>query len=155
PMQVPAGIVATRITSSLYSISLKRGTSCGLRYGRHHYDFQAGSVIFLAPGQSVIPVADARELEEEGEGWTLMFHPDLIRASPLASKMSDYSFFRYESHEALHLSDDERATLTSTVRRIEEEYGRNIDPHTEELLVSHLQLLLTYCQRFYGRQFIV
>jgi AraC-like DNA-binding protein len=153
PMQIPAGIVGARITSSLYSISLKRGSECGLKYGRHHYDFQAGSVMFLAPGQSIVPIADARELDGEGDGWTLMFHPDLIRKSPLAAKMSEYSFFGYESHEALHLSDDEQDTLTATVKRIEEEYGRDIDAHSQELLVAHLQLLLTYCQRFYGRQF--
>jgi AraC family transcriptional activator of pobA len=153
PMELPAGIVDTRITSSLYSVSLKRGTDCGLKYGRQHYDFQAGSLMFLAPGQSIVPITDARELEEEGDGWTLLFHPDLIRLSPLAGKMSEYSFFGYESHEALHLSDAERSIVTSTVRRIEDEYARDIDAHTQELVVSHLQLLLTYCQRFYGRQF--
>jgi AraC family transcriptional activator of pobA len=153
PMQIPAGIVSARITSSLYAVSLKRGDECGFKYGRHQYDFQAGSVMFLGPGQSIVPIADARELEEEGDGWTLMFHPDLIRASPLATRMSEYSFFGYESHEALHLSDDEQAILTSTVKRIEEEYSRGIDQHSQELLVSHLQLFLTYCVRFYGRQF--
>jgi AraC-like DNA-binding protein len=153
PLQIPEGIVSARITSSLYSISLKRGDECGLKYGRHHYDFQAGSVMFLGPGQSIVPIADARELEEDGDGWTLMFHPDLIRKSPLASKMSEYSFFGYDSHEALHLSDEEQSILTSAVKRIEEEYARGIDQHSQELLVSHVQLLLTYCQRFYGRQF--
>lgn len=153
PLEIPSGIVSARITSSLYSVSLKRGDECGFKYGRHHYDFQAGSVMFLGPGQSIVPIADARELEEDGDGWTLMFHPDLIRKSALAAKMSDYTFFGYESHEALHLSDDEQAILTSVVKRIEDEYGRGIDDHSQELLVSHVQLLLTYCKRFYGRQF--
>jgi AraC family transcriptional regulator, transcriptional activator of pobA len=153
PLQIPAGIVSARITTSLYSISLKRGDECGFKYGRHHYDFQAGSVMFLGPGQSMVPIADARELEEEGDGWTLMFHPDLIRKSPLATKMNEYSFFGYESHEALHLSDQEQAILTAEVKRIEDEYSRGSDQHSQELLVSHVHLLLTYCQRFYGRQF--
>jgi AraC family transcriptional regulator, transcriptional activator of pobA len=153
PMQVPARIVSARITSSLYAVSLKRGSECGFKYGRNHYDFQAGSVMFLGPGQSMVPVADARELEEEGDGWTLMFHPDLIRRSPLAAKMREYTFFGYESHEALHLSDDEQAVLTATVKRIEDEYSREIDVHSQELIVSHVQLLLTYCRRFYERQF--
>jgi AraC-like DNA-binding protein len=153
PIQMPAGIVGARITSSLYSVSLKRGSECGFKYGRHHYDFQAGSVMFLAPGQSIVPVADARELDGDGDGWTLLFHPDLIRRSPLAARMREYTFFGYESHEALHLSDDEQATLTATVRRIEGEYSRDIDAHSQELLVAHLQLLLTYCRRFYERQF--
>jgi AraC family transcriptional activator of pobA len=153
PLQVPAGIVSARITSSLYAVSLKRGDECGFKYGRNHYDFQAGSVMFLGPGQSMVPVADARELEEDGDGWTLMFHPDLVRRGPLAAKMREYTFFGYESHEALHLSDEERATLTATVKRIEAEYSRDIDAHSQELIVSHLQLLLTYCRRFYERQF--
>ena len=100
-----------------------------------------------------MPIADARELDVEGDGWTLMFHPDLIRRSPLAARMREYSFFGYESHEALHLSDDEQAILTATVTRIEDEYRRDIDARSQELVVSHVQLLLTYCRRFYERQF--
>lgn len=153
PLQIPAGLASTRITSGLYSVSLKRGSECGFKYGRHHYDFQAGSVLFLAPGQSMVPVADAREREDEGDGWTLVFHPDLIRRSPLAARMREYTFFGYESHEALHLSDEEQATLTATVKRIEDEYRRDIDAHSQELIVSHVQLVLTYCRRFYERQF--
>ena len=153
PLHLPAGLVSTRIISNLYSVSLKRGSECDFKYGRHHYDFQAGSVLFVAPGQSMVPIADARELDAEGDGWTLMFHPDLIRRSPLAARMREYSFFGYESHEALHLSDDEQATLTATVTRIEDEYRRDIDAYSQELVVSHVQLLLTYCRRSYERQF--
>jgi AraC family transcriptional activator of pobA len=153
PMQVPTSIVGARITMSLYSMSLKRGHECGFKYGRNRYDFQAGSVMFVGPGQSMVPIADARELVEASEGWTLMFHPDLIRRSPLAARMREYTFFGYESHEALHLSEDEQTLLTATVKRIEDEYSRDIDAHSQELIVSHLQLLLTYCRRFYERQF--
>lgn len=153
PLHLPAGLISTRITSNLYSVSLKRGSECGFKYGRHHYDFQAGSVIFLAPGQSMVPVADARELDPEGAGWTLLFHPDLIRRSPLAARMREYTFFGYESHEALHLSDEEQSILTATVTRIEDEFRRDIDAHSQELVASHLQLMLAYCRRFYERQF--
>lgn len=153
PLHLPAGLVSTRIISNLYSVTLKRGDECGIKYGRQHYDFQAGSVMFIAPGQSMVPIADARERDAEGDGWTLVFHPDLIRRSALAAKMREYTFFGYESHEALHLSDDEQATLTATVKRIEDEYCRDIDAHSQELVVSHVQLLLTYCRRFYERQF--
>ena len=153
PLHLPAGLVSTRIVSNLYSVSLKRGSECDFKYGRHHYDFQAGSVLFVAPGQTMVPIAEARELDAEGDGWTLLFHPDLIRCSPLAARIRECTFFGYESHEALHLSDDEQATLTATVKRIEDEYRRDIDALSQELVVAHLQLVLTYCRRFYERQF--
>ena len=153
PVSLPPVMMDQQIVSALYTVSLKQGHECGLKYGRQPYDFQEGSVMFLAPGQSVTPITEPSDLEVHGEGWTLVFHPDLIRRSPLADKMKEYTFFGYESHEALHLSDEEQQTLTSIVKRIEEEYSQRLDAHSQELLVGHVQLLLSYCQRFYGRQF--
>jgi AraC family transcriptional activator of pobA len=157
PRRLPSGMMHRQVVSDLYSVSLKQGHECGLKYGRKPYDFQAGSALFLAPGQAVTPITEAGELEAAGqgetEGWTLVFHPDLIRPSPLAAKMTEYTFFGYDSHEALHLSDEERQTLTPIVKKIETEYSQPLDAHSEELIVSHIQLLLSYCQRFYGRQF--
>jgi AraC family transcriptional regulator, transcriptional activator of pobA len=153
PLRIPAGMMNQRVASNLYAISLKQGHECGLKYGRQTYDFQEGSVMFLAPGQVVTPITEAGEIEAEGESWTLAFHPDLLRTSPLAAKMREYSFFGYESHEALHLSDLEQQTLTSIVKTIEGEYTRGLDTYSQELIVSHIQLLLTYCKRYYGRQF--
>jgi AraC family transcriptional activator of pobA len=155
PMQMKIEIVNRKIVSALYTISLKRGDECGLKYGRQNYDFQSGSVMFLAPGQVAVPVQSEQDLEPDGEGWTLLFHPDLIRRSELVAKMKEYSFFGYESHEALHLSDKEQRTLTALVKQIEEEYSQPADVHSQEMLVSYLQLLLGHCKRFYCRQFIM
>lgn len=154
PIQPTVPITNVKFVSELYSISLKNGQECGIKYGRENYDFQQGSLIFLAPGQSVTPVTEPGELENEGDSWSLLFHPDLIRQAPLASRMREYSFFSYDSHEALHLSDKERQTVSEIANKIKEEYSQNIDVHSHELIVSNLELLLNYCKRYYGRQFI-
>jgi AraC family transcriptional regulator, transcriptional activator of pobA len=153
PMDVKVPLLHRRIISNLYAVSLKRGNECGLKYGRTYYDFQEGSLLCLAPGQSIIPITEPSDLDSEHAGWTLLFHPDLLRRTNLAEQMREYSFFGYESHEALHLSETEGQTLTSIVQTIEKEYA-HIDAFSDELLVSHLQLFLNYCKRFYARQFI-
>jgi AraC-like DNA-binding protein len=153
PMEVNVPLINRRIISHLYSASLKQGNECGLKYGRTSYDFQEGSLLSIAPGQSIVPITEASDLRREHDGWTLLFHPDLLRGTSLAAKMHQYTFFNYDSNEALHLSAAEQNTLTEIVKKIEEEYAR-IDEFSDELLVSHLRLFLSYCKRFYGRQFI-
>ena len=153
PMKITVPLMQRRILSGLYVVSLKRGDECGLKYGRESYDFQECSLLCVAPGQSLIPVTEPSDLANDHVGWTLVFHPDLLRRTGLAKRMSEYSFFAYESHEALHLSDEEQRTVTAIVKRIEAEYA-HIDSFTDALLVSQLQLLLDYCKRFYGRQFV-
>lgn len=86
------------------------------------------------------------------EGWTLLFHPDLIRQTSLDSKIKDYSFFFYDSYEALHLSTQERRIITTIVANIRDEYTQSIDAFTNELIVSNIELLLNHCKRFYNRQ---
>ncbi len=154
PLRPRVSLVDRTIVSELYSVSLKDGTECAVRYGRRDYDFQAGSLMFVAPHQAVIPVTDPGDLEAAGESWTLMFHPDLIRSSPLAVRIRDCTFFSYASHEALHLSARERDTIGDLVKRIRDEYRQNLDEHSHELIVSNIDLLLSYCKRFYGRQFL-
>lgn len=153
PMVLQMPLMRRRILSQLYVVSLKRGNECGLKYGREVYDFQEGSLLCLAPGQSIIPITEPTDLDNDHNGWTLMFHPDLLRGSSLVDQMREYTFFGYDSHEALHLSDLEQTTLTNIVKKIEEEYA-HIDDFSDELILSHVQLLLKYCKRFYGRQFI-
>jgi AraC-like DNA-binding protein len=153
PMEVKVPLMHRRIISHLYAVSLKRGNECGLKYGREYYDFQEGSLLCLGPGQSVVPITEPSDLDSAHAGWTLMFHPDLLRRTSLAQRMREYTFFGYASHEALHLSDAEQQTLTGIVQRIEGECA-HIDKFSEDLLVSQLQLFLNYCKRFYGRQFI-
>lgn len=136
---------------NLYQISLKLGISGSLSYGRNSYDFQEGTMVFTRPNQ-VIRVVDQKHMTDSA-GWTLFFHPDLIRKSGLGRSIEDYSFFSYEVHEALHLSDKERISLTDLVHKIEEEYQQNIDRHSQKLIVSNIELILDYCTRFYDRQF--
>ncbi|MEM7369148.1 MAG: helix-turn-helix transcriptional regulator [Bacteroidota bacterium] len=136
---------------NLYQVSLKLGISGSLSYGRNSYDFQEGTMVFSKPNQ-VLKVVDQTHMTDSA-GWTLFFHPDLIRKSELGRTIEDYSFFSYEVHEALHLSEKERISLTDLVHKIEEEYQQNIDRHSQKLIVSNIELILDYCTRFYDRQF--
>jgi len=136
-----------------YQVALKSGIKGNILYGRNHYDFEQGSMIFTKPGQAQ-QYSNTRELEGES-GWTLLFHPDLIRRSGLAKNIEEYSYFSYDTHEALHVSEREKKILTDLVNQIEEEYNQNIDKHTQKLIVSNIELILDYCTRFYDRQFYV
>jgi AraC-like DNA-binding protein len=132
----------------LYSVSSKK-VAGKLKYGRGHYDFADGTLVFMSPDQVITYTADL-EIEE---GWALYFHPDLIHSSPLGQKIKSYGFFHYDLNEALHISDEEKDILNDCIQKIEKEYSQYIDQHTQGLLVSNLELLLNYCNRFYGRQF--
>ncbi len=142
--------VGLKITSDLYCIALK-DASCALDYGRNHYDFEEGALMFTAPNQ-VITLTRAQQLNEI-QGWLLYFHPDLIRNTSLGSKIDDYSFFSYELHEALHLSEQEQRTISNCVEMIAAEIKERIDDHSQQVLVSNIELLLNYCTRYYSRQF--
>jgi AraC-like DNA-binding protein len=140
-----------RITGDLYFFSLKEGISGALGYGRNSYDFEEGTMTFIAPGQ-VISGGDTEPVSED-RGWSVLFHPDLIRRTELGRKIDSYTFFDYEVNEALHLSDREKQTLTDLAYKIEEEINLNTDKHTQALIVSNLELILNYCTRYYDRQF--
>lgn len=143
----------TRFVMNLFMISLKDGISCSLNYGRNSYDFSNGTMIFSKPNQ--VLSSENEQIIDDPEGWILFFHPDLIRKSALAKNIQQYSFFDYEVHEALHLSDEEQKTVTEIIQKIEKEYNQNIDKHSQKLIVSNLELLLDYCNRYYDRQFYV
>lgn len=142
-----------RISAGFYSIMFKNYCANKLRYGRQTYDFQDGNLICIAPKQ-VLTMDNEIEKKDDMMGWGLFFHPDLIRGTSLGKKMSDYSFFSYETSEALHLSDKEKQVLYDCVQNIENELQENIDVHSQTLIVSNIELLLNYCSRYYGRQFI-
>lgn len=146
-----------KMVSSYYSVYLKIGCSVVLKYGRSYYDFEEGTVVTTAPEQ-VLSIErdkeDANSQESNLEGWALHFHPDLIKQYPLAKKISQYGFFSYEVNEALHLSDKERATISSVIEKITDEYEANIDEFSQDVLVTNVELLLSYIQRFYKRQFL-
>ena len=140
-----------RFRLELYNIIFKNGSAGSLGYGRNGYDFEEGTLIFSSPGQVISNNEEAAPNQEDG--WMLQFHTDLIRRSPLGKSIDDYSFFSYDVHEALHLSDEEKCTINDLVNKIEREYCQNIDKHSQKLIISGLELLLNYCQRFYDRQF--
>ena len=135
----------------LYAIFLKQGEGCRLRYGREAYDYQAGSIVAMAPGQ-VVTVEYAAG--EQASWKALLFHPDLLFGTPLAERIREYGFFGYDQREALHLSDDERRTIEDTLSHIAHELHHAIDHHSGQLLTVYVQLVLDYCLRFYDRQFI-
>jgi AraC-like DNA-binding protein len=142
--------IGKKFTSDLYCIALK-DSSCGIDYGRNSYDFDDGVLIFTAPKQ-IITVTKAQKLNQV-KGWMLYFHPDLIRNTTLGSKIDSYNFFNYEVYEALHLSQNEQNTMNQIVQLIQDEIKERIDNHSQQVLVSNIELLLNYSKRFYERQF--
>ena len=134
-----------------YHISLKHSISGSLSYGRNSYDFQEGTIIFIKPNQTV--KIERQQEYQNASGWVLLFHPALIRKSELDKTISSYSFFNYEINEALHLSELEKKSLTELIFKIEKEYNQNIDKHSQDLIISNIDLLLKYCKRYYERQF--
>lgn len=141
------------IKTDFYSIMFKNYCRNHIRYGRKTLDFQDGSLVCLAPNR-VITIDTDIEVKEDMMGWGLFFHPDLIRGSALGSKIKDYSFFSYEMSEALHLSEKEKQLLYDCILKIEGELTQNIDSYSQVLIASNIELLLNYCSRYYGRQFI-
>lgn len=142
-----------KVINNLYLVTLKH-IGCGsLLYGLNSYDYEEGTLVFTAPGQVIIWEAETTLPTDTDEGWTLVFHPDLIRKSHLAKKIDGYTFFKYDVNEALHLSDDERKTLEEILEKIKREYSQNLDRHSQNLIISNIELLLDYCTRFYDRQF--
>jgi AraC-like DNA-binding protein len=142
-----------RIKTDFYSIMFKNYCRNHIRYGRKTLDFQDGSLVCIAPNH-VITIDNDIEVKEDMMGWGLFFHPDLIRGTSLGAKMKDFSFFSYETSEALHLSDKEKQLLYDCILKIHGELTQNIDSYSQVLMVSNIELLLNYCSRYYGRQFI-
>lgn len=140
-----------RFTSDMYTVMYKDKISGSLGYGRSSYDFQEGTLIFASPGQ--VFTSPKKEDIEGKKGWTLLFHPDLLLKSNLSNKMESYTYFSYEVTEALHLSKKEETFIFQIIDHIKTEYSQTIDKHSQNLILSNLELLLNYCIRFYDRQF--
>lgn len=145
--------IGIKYNSDFFSIALKDGIEGTMGYGRNNYDFTEGTMVFSKPNQVV--TLEEKTVSEDAKGWMLVFHPDLIRKAELGKTISRYNFFDYEVHEALHLSDEEKETLTDLVKKIEKEINQNIDKHSQKLIVSTIELILDYCNRYYDRQFYV
>lgn len=133
---------------NLYSIACKK-VEGSLKYGRTTYDFSEGSLMFTAPYQVLSP-----GIENKVEGWAIYIHPDFLNASGKGQKLTSYSFFGYDTNEALHISDAEKNVLEDCLKNISREISMNLDTHSHHLILSNLELMLSYCSRFYGRQFL-
>ena len=143
---------ASAVNFGFYSVFLKADKHCDIRYGRSTYDYQESTLLFIAPGQVV-------SIEEDGDdyqptGYALLFHPDLLRGTPLGQTMNKYSFFSYTVHEALHLSGQEKQLVLDCFDKIAYELQHALDKHSKQLIVANIELFLGYCIRFYDRQFI-
>lgn len=137
---------------NFYAVFLKQGENCVLKYGRQNYDYQDGTLVFIAPGQ-VINIAHIPS-NYKPAGYALLFHPDLLLGTNLGNVMNKHSFFSYELREALHISQRERQIVLDCFDKIRYELSQGIDKHSKSLIVSNIELFLNYCVRFYDRQFI-
>lgn len=144
-------IYASKMNFGFYAIYLKEVMCGNIKYGRDTYDYQDRTLVFVAPGQ-IINV-DINE-DYKPSGYALLFHPDLIHGTSLGKHMDDYSFFSYDSREALHLSEKERKIVLDLFDKIKYELEQRIDNHSKTLIAANIELLLNYCVRFYERQFI-
>jgi AraC family transcriptional regulator, transcriptional activator of pobA len=143
----------SRMYFGFYTILLK-DVKCGdLIYGRHTYDYQEGTLVFIAPGQ--VAGMNSNGETYQPKGYALVFHPDLIHGTPVGRHIQEYTFFGYQSNEALHLSERERKIVLDCFSKIEYELQHSIDKHSKKLIVSNIELFLNYCVRFYERQFIM
>ncbi|MDQ3712904.1 MAG: AraC family transcriptional regulator [Acidobacteriota bacterium] len=136
-----------------YSIALKRNFNAKVKYGQREYDFDEGIMFFMSPGQ-VFRIEVERDTSLQQTGWMLLVHPDFLWNTPLAKTIKQYGYFSYSVNEALFLSEKEEATITGIMQNIEQEYRSNIDNFSQDVMVSQIELLLNYSNRFYNRQFI-
>ena len=136
-----------------YSISLKRDFNAKIKYGQQKYDFDEGIMFFISPGQ-VFSVEVGKDAGLKASGWILLVHPDFLWNTPLAKAIKQYEYFDYSVNEALFLSEKEEATIISTLQNIQQEYHSNIDKFSQNIIIAQLEVLLSYAERFYHRQFI-
>ncbi|QJB30781.1 helix-turn-helix transcriptional regulator [Chitinophaga oryzae] len=135
-----------------YMIAMKKGLDAKLKYGQLQYDFDEGTMFFIAPGQ-VFQIEVVQDAPGKS-GWMLLIHPDFFRNRPLAQDIKKYKYFGYSVREALFLSEKEEAVLTGIVQNIRQEYQGNIDKFSQQIIISQIEALLNYAERFYQRQFL-
>jgi AraC family transcriptional activator of pobA len=152
-IQRPDDISETNWVFDFYQISIKRGMNAKLRYGQQEYDFDDGVVFFASPNQ-VFRIEPALNPTTKRSGWILLIHPDFFWNTPLAKTIKQYEFFDYSVNEALFLSEKEEKTLNDIIENIKQEYHANIDKFSKQIIISQVESLLSYSERFYIRQFI-
>jgi AraC family transcriptional activator of pobA len=152
-IQRPVDIGETNWVYDFYQISIKRGMNAKLKYGQQEYDFDKGVVFFGSPNQ-VFRIEPGPNPTTKRSGWILLIHPDFFWNTPLAKTIKQYEFFDYSINEALFLSEKEERTLNNIVENIKQEYHANIDRFSKQIIISQIESLLNYSERFYNRQFI-
>ena len=140
-----------QLVYNFYTVNLKKNFDGKIKYGQQYYDFDDGTMSFFAPKQTFYIEANS---SQKAEGWMLVFHPDFLQSYPLAKRIKEYGFFSYATNEALHLSDQEENVIYGIMRNLQEEIEKMIDNFTQDLVLSHIDLLLNYCNRVYNRLFI-
>ena len=149
-VKVPLTDAGNKFSLDFYKISFKTEFTGQVKYGQGYYDFEEGGMAFLAPNQ-IVTMSD----DPDGyDGYSLFFHPDLIRGYPLGTAIQKYGFFSYTVSEALFLSEKEKTIITSLFDTIAKELDNNIDQFSQDVLVSQIELLLNYSNRYYNRQFV-
>jgi len=144
--------ILSAVTTDFYVVAIKKDCAGGkCKYGQQYYDFDEGIMYFIAPHQ-VLQFEDV--LLNGVKGFVLVVHPDFLQGYPLAAAIKEYGYFSYATNEALHLSEKEEKSVMDIVENISREIDANMDAFTQDLLVSNIDLLLKYCDRFYNRQFL-
>ncbi|TDE17357.1 helix-turn-helix domain-containing protein [Dyadobacter psychrotolerans] len=138
--------------NDFYLIALKKNIDGKFRYGQQDYDFDEGTMFFIAPGQ-VFRIEVSRDLPDRS-GWMLLIHPDFFWRTALAKNIKNYEYFGYSAHEALFLSEQEETIITGIVQNISREYQSNMDKFSQQIILSQIEVLLNYADRFYHRQFL-
>jgi AraC family transcriptional activator of pobA len=137
-----------------YNISLKRGLKGKVKYGQQEYDFDEGVMFFISPNQVFRIEADPQATTDEQAGWMLLIHPDFLWNTSLANTIKQYDYFDYSVNEALFVSEKEETTINQITQNIRQEYHANIDKFSKQIIISQVETLLSYAERFYNRQFI-
>ena len=143
----------TSLVYDFYFIALKRNCNAKFKYGQQQYDFDEGTMFFIAPNQ-IFGIVHDKDEPLKRSGWMLLIHPDFIWNTPLAKAIREYEYFSYSVHEALFLSEKEETTIAGIIQNIEQEYHSNIDKFSKDIIISQIETLLNYADRFYHRQFI-
>ncbi len=150
----PSDINGLRWKQDYYTVALKRNIPYKLFYGQQEYDFDEGIMTFIAPQQVVSFGNNPNVKSQEPSGWLLLIHPDFLWNTPLTKRIKQYDFFGYNVNEGLFLSEKEEQMMLALLKNIQHEYEANIDQFSQKIVVSQLELLLNYAERFYARQFI-
>lgn len=152
-MKRPDDVAETNWVFGFYQIALKRGTDFKMKYGQQEYDFDEGVMLFIAPNQVLRLEPEAKAITERS-GWMLLIHPDFLWNTPLAKTIKQYGFFDYSANEALFLSAKEEIMVNGIIQNIEQEYHSHIDDLSQQIIISQIETLLNYAERFYRRQFV-